>query len=446
MAHKRMGYSADDLHQGTSQKRHRIRISDPGDNASVLHPSPHQMRLLWDHDVRCGYKYMGAPMRRCSSIEKPDEPGVCALSDETMTLMMSEIRNMWKRLSLILEIFEVKEEPTLGHRLRVKENLPIKVSMKPCDQVLIGWKVIIPPDCESRHLYDRSRLKESDLYLGGPLSFCNWSSSASSTLIVREISHGSRRHQVRAETKGVLLAGTELLWDYGEKKRPDFSKVNWINPLCCTSDHQIAKPLSKKKSKDEVFPELCVLCGAPYRLNSNKSVDRKAQKKVHFLNSHVDFLGSDWTGYGTFDKNVYEINYDQALLEAERLNRLLQRLHSNAWKVVPACTVMTIKEQAEDTDAVMNTFRKHCARLMRVGCIVLRGRVVPTTVEDLLPVSPCRWDKLFSEEEKPKRIYAMKEPDRLASEAKLKDWCSQDVMMVMNTYHENGDSSSEDDE
>ena len=98
-----------------------------------------------------------------------------------------------------------------------------------------------------------------------------------------------------------------------------------------------------KKSKSEVFQDLCVLCGAPYRSNSKKSVDRRAQKKVHFINSHVDFLGSEWNGLGTFDKNEYQIDYDKALLEAERLNRLLQRLQSNSWKVIPACTLMTVK-------------------------------------------------------------------------------------------------------
>lgn len=107
---------------------------------------------------------------------------------------------------------------------------------------------------------------------------------------------------------------------------------------CCDIVNAVAKPLPRKK--EEMYQELCVLCGGPYRLNSRKS-DRNAQKKVHFINSHTDFLGSDWNGCGRFDPQKYPIDFDLALLEAERMNRLLQRLHSNGWKVVPACTVMT---------------------------------------------------------------------------------------------------------
>jgi len=101
----------------------------------------------------------------------------------------------------------------------------------------------------------------------------------------------------------------------------------------------VNKPLSIKKDKIEVYEDLCVLCGTPYRAKSGTG--RKAQKKVHFLNSHADFLGTNWNGSGRFDCVQNPVNYDVALLEAERLNRLLVRLHSDGWKIAPACAVMT---------------------------------------------------------------------------------------------------------
>jgi len=107
---------------------------------------------------------------------------------------------------------------------------------------------------------------------------------------------------------------------------------------CCNIVPTTAKSC---RSKEKVCEELCVLCGKPYRLSSRNTVNRKAQKKVHLMNSHIDFLGSEWNGCGQFDIKKYPINCDAALLEAERMNRLLQTLHSNGWKVVPACTVLT---------------------------------------------------------------------------------------------------------
>jgi len=143
---------------------------------------------------------------------------------------MSEIRNMWKRMSVILEIFIDKNNPAMGYRLRVKENLPIKLSMKQSDMVVIGWMAAIPEGCVSEHVYYRSDTDDNNKYLGGPVSFCNWAPTASSTLIVKQTSHGFGRYQARAETKGSLKGGTELVWDYGKRKMPDFDNDNWHNP------------------------------------------------------------------------------------------------------------------------------------------------------------------------------------------------------------------------
>jgi len=147
-----------------------------------------------------------------------------------MSLLMSDIKSMWKRLSLICEIFEDKDNPDLGYRLRIKNDIPIKVSMKHSDQILVGWKAAIPNGCASLHLYDRSDIDESYQYLGGPVSYSNWAPTKSANMVVKQISHGSSRHKVLAETKGTLLCGSELLWDYGKKNKPCFNNETWFNP------------------------------------------------------------------------------------------------------------------------------------------------------------------------------------------------------------------------
>jgi len=105
------------------------------------------------------------------------------------------------------------------------------------------------------------------------------------------------------------------------------------------------------------------------------------------------------------------------------------------------------RELAGDSEGVMNIFRNHCVRLKKLGTIVLRGRTVPTDVEHLVPVRPSRWDRIFpAPSQKPNRVYAMNEADRVAYEDRLEDWTAQDIMMIMNSNLQDSDSSSEEDD
>lgn len=90
----------------------------------------------------------------------------------------------------------------------------------------------------------------------------------------------------------------------------------------------------------EVYQERCVLCGLTYRSMHRDATKRNPQKKVHFVQFHSNYLGSNWDGYGTFDPEVHTVDVNGAKLEAERLNRLLARLKKSNWSVVPACRVL----------------------------------------------------------------------------------------------------------
>ncbi len=145
------------------------------------------------------------------------------LPEALISLLKKQITDMWRKMSTLLEIFYEDDKPEQGYRLRVKPDIPIKVSLKPTDQLIIGWKAMIPQieTSPSSHLYLRSDMAESNQYLGGPVSYCNWARTKECSITVKQISHGSARHLVRAESK-FLSPGRELLWDYGLKKMPDF--------------------------------------------------------------------------------------------------------------------------------------------------------------------------------------------------------------------------------
>jgi len=151
-----------------------------------------------------------------------------------MLLLKKQITDMWQKMSTLLEIFHDDTKPELGYRLRVKPDLPIKVSMKQTDQVILGWKAVIPESdtSPSVHLYLRSDMSEHNQYLGGPVSYCNWAEKRGCNITVMQVSHGSTRHLVRVESK-FLPAGAELLWDYGKPKMPTFSNDGWFQPEVC---------------------------------------------------------------------------------------------------------------------------------------------------------------------------------------------------------------------
>jgi len=79
-----------------------------------------------------------------------------------------------------------------------------------------------------------------------------------------------------------------------------------------------------------------VLCGKPFSVSPNGRV----QKKPHFIDSHADFLGTNWDGIEAFD---HEVDGQLVLLNADTLNGLLASLSKMKWKVIPACNVFTLR-------------------------------------------------------------------------------------------------------
>ncbi|XP_026285421.1 uncharacterized protein LOC113211305 isoform X1 [Frankliniella occidentalis] len=417
--------------------------STASESTGLLKPTPSQLRALWELDNKCANKYMGMPLRQCSSTEAPDQPGAVPLPVVIMSILERQIKDMWRKLSTVLEIYRDNDNPDLGYRLRVKPDLPIKLVFKPADQIMFGWKAVFSDIGPSSHLYLRSNLKEHNQYLGGPVSYCNWVLSKDATITVRQISHGSARHLVRVESKS-LSAGSELLWDYGEKIQPVFSNEGWFVPKCCSILASLPKNVCiVKKNTLEVFRELCVLCGKPYRAARRDWTTRKSQKKVHFLNDHVNFLGTDWDGHELYDPSAYSVDYKRALIAAERLNKFIQRLESDSWHVVPACVVISMDERDNlDADSTMQLFVERSKFLRRLGSIVVRGHMIPSVVEHLDPIRPSPWHVIFTRDNKPKRTYSLSKEEKEALTAEIIDASLQDVMMVLNINEMESDETS----
>jgi len=84
--------------------------------------------------------------------------------------------------------------------------------------------------------------------------------------------------------------------------------------------------------------ESCVLCGKQY---PTKNKECRFQRKPHFINSHADYLGSSWNGIGPYMQQ--EVDADSVLIEADKLNTLLQTLTKDLrWSLIPACNVMSL--------------------------------------------------------------------------------------------------------
>lgn len=143
--------------------------------------------------------------------------------------LFQEIRDIWQKCSAIFEVFIDSEHPSLGCRLRIAQKLPMKLNIRENDRLTVGWKVMCPDSGPSSHLYQRSCLEEANQYLGGPISYCNW--SLQPTVCVRQVTHGPWAHLVRAEIKN-KTPGTELVWDYNKKiRQKDFDDSVWFNPI-----------------------------------------------------------------------------------------------------------------------------------------------------------------------------------------------------------------------
>jgi len=106
----------------------------------------------------------------------------------------------------------------------VKSDLPLKLTFKSSEQVLVGWSSACPQSGHSAHVYLRSPIEHQG-YLGGPVSYCNWTSKkAAVNLKLNRSIHGPNSFKVYATCSNVA-AGAELLWNYGlSKHKVEFKK------------------------------------------------------------------------------------------------------------------------------------------------------------------------------------------------------------------------------
>lgn len=256
---------------------------------------------------------------------------------------------MWRKAASLFEVFKDKAEDDSehdesmkkGYRLRVKEDAPLKLSIKQMEAVEVGWMAKIPQHLSGVHVFKRSPMDDLEkgmdpgCYLGGPASFMNYSSKLKEKVKLVTISNHS---YVKMHLKGSLPPGTELMWDYGMEGPPIFGR--WFLPECCqqtTVDAVVLKRYEHNMQyRDHWFRECCVLCGHTYPMGNK---DNRVQRKQHLVGSHAAFLGSAWDGRGAYERQ--EVDSGMVLLMADKLNTFLQSLRSMNWNVVPACQVLS---------------------------------------------------------------------------------------------------------
>lgn len=138
------------------------------------------------------------------------------MSSTELDVLKDSIKEMWNNAKTIFEIFYDPKESHLGHRLRVKRDMPIKVSLRMEDSFYFGWCARAPQTSPCSHLYARSPVEPMG-YMGGPASFCNWAADRK-TMSLHRPTNSCSRYLVRLECKN-LSSGQELLWNYGFQKR-----------------------------------------------------------------------------------------------------------------------------------------------------------------------------------------------------------------------------------
>jgi len=62
--------------------------------------------------------------------------------------------------------------------------------------------------------------------------------------------------------------------------------------------------------------------------------------KPHFVDSHADFLGTEWQDLSD-DRTTLEVDSVKVLTAAETLNTVLTKLKKLMWNFLPACLVLT---------------------------------------------------------------------------------------------------------
>jgi len=124
---------------------------------------------------------------------------------------------MWVKADTLFQVFYDPKCPELGYRMKVKDNMPLKVTLKEDNNFFFGWCAFAPEMSICSHLYHRSPVKPNG-YMGGPASLCNWVQGKRATVSISRPINRSVRYMARLQCRN-LERGQELLWNYGDSKK-----------------------------------------------------------------------------------------------------------------------------------------------------------------------------------------------------------------------------------
>lgn len=157
------------------------------------------------------------------------------ISSAELENLKQTIKEMWVKAATLFEVFRDAKCPDLGFRVKVKDSLPIKVTLKEDDMFYFGWCAVAPEDSPCSHLYERSPVQPCG-YLGGPASFCNWVPDKQATVSLSRPTRNIARYLVRLQCRN-LSKGQELLWNYGNNKKMAI-EGDWFKEVSKSNFHQ----------------------------------------------------------------------------------------------------------------------------------------------------------------------------------------------------------------
>lgn len=135
---------------------------------------------------------------------------------------------MWVKAATLFQVFYDPKHPELGYRLKVKDSMPLKVTLREDNNFYFGWCAVAPEMGSCCHLYRRSPIKPNG-YMGGPASLCNWVQGKVATVSISRPIARSARYMARLQCRN-LERGQELLWNYGYNKEMPI-EADWFKEV-----------------------------------------------------------------------------------------------------------------------------------------------------------------------------------------------------------------------
>lgn len=374
--------------------------------SSGFEMSVNQLSELWKYDMTLAHQLMGLPLRDCSAILQEEE-NMPAMDINSFTRLKTSIKRMWFEAE---EIFTARKTFDCGWGLFVREDHDAsKRVLTPTSALRMGWIARFPgPENPTHHRYLRSPCQHHGnndfLYLGGPLSLCNYDPHPNLKVDFSISSKEERANFVFVQKTEKLEPGDEVFWTYNISKQEmedgskDFYQEREWKLSCCSEtdldlvSNQPPKRVCKRSSqphKDSVKLKgyrFCTYCG----LNA---ADLKLNMKCHIALKHPSELCAEMSGEENYVPGETPISSKAFLQHLDAVSNAYNTLHNLGYKVLPACHIfehtgyycLSPESSEEQREGLLSALDAEAKRAFsKYQIIYARGISKPTKYEHFL--------------------------------------------------------------